>query len=136
MKQLFFVFIGGGIGSVLRYLISFIFKNNSYNFPWSTFIVNMIGCFLIGLIFGYLNKNEYLKDSLTSILIVGFCGGFTTFSTFASENFQLFKSEYFLRPGFSIKIFFLFFIQNFSNFKFCSGGVAKIVFLILLLFNI
>ena len=96
MKQLFFVFIGGGIGSVLRYLISFIFKNNSYNFPWSTFIVNMIGCFLIGLIFGYLNKNEYLKDSLTSILIVGFCGGFTTFSTFASENFQLFKSEYFL----------------------------------------
>ena len=95
MKQLLYVFIGGGIGSVLRYLISFVFKKNSYNFPWSTFIVNMIGCFLIGLIFGYLNRNEYVKDPLTNILVIGFCGGFTTFSTFASENFQLFKSEYF-----------------------------------------
>ena len=125
MKQLLFVFIGGGIGSVLRYLISFIFKNNSYNFPWSTFIVNMIGCFLIGLIFGYLNKNEYLKDSLTSILIVGFCGGFTTFSTFASENFQLFKSEYFLTLfvyilssiliGIGLVFFVFFFSKTISN---------------------
>ena len=86
MKQLLFVFIGGGIGSLLRYLISFIFKNNSYNFPWSTFIVNMIGCFLIGFIIGLSLPN---KDTSYYFFIVGFLGSFTTMSAFTFQTISI-----------------------------------------------
>jgi len=89
MKPWLLVFIGGGIGSVLRYLIS---KNlNPYfaHFYLGTFLVNILGCLLIGVILGLSMKGNFLTQNQTLILATGFCGGFTTFSTFAFEKHSL-----------------------------------------------
>lgn len=91
MKNLFYIFIGGGFGSVLRFLMSHYTQKlwNINAFPMGTFVVNIIGCFLIGIFSAYFVKiDNYLKI----LLITGFCGGFTTFSTFSAENISLWQS--------------------------------------------
>ena len=91
MKQVFLVFLGGGLGSVLRFLVSKLY--NTQNFPLGTFLVNCIGCLLIGLVIGFgLKQHSFLKEHHVLILATGFCGGFTTFSSFAYENVTLLKS--------------------------------------------
>ena len=93
MKQLFLVFIGGGFGSVLRYLIGKYLNNFSTNeFPLGTFTVNTLGSLFIGFILGYAAKNQTLSENQTLLLATGFCGGFTTFSSFAYENHLFLKS--------------------------------------------
>lgn len=92
MKQLLIVFIGGGIGSVARFLISKTFNNTQTPLPLGTFTVNILGSFLIGLILGYFAKNQTISQSYTLLLATGFCGGFTTFSSFAFENQTLLKA--------------------------------------------
>jgi len=92
MKQLFFVFIGGGLGSVLRYIISRYLNQTGSGFPLGTFTANILGSLLIGIIIGLAAKNNTLSQNQTLLLATGFCGGFTTFSTFAYENHVLFKS--------------------------------------------
>ena len=92
MKQVLFVFIGGGVGSALRYLVGKILNTTSFGFPWGTFSVNVIGSLLIGLLMGFVLKNSSLSENQTLLLITGFCGGFTTFSAFAYEN-QVFLKE-------------------------------------------
>jgi CrcB protein len=92
MRQLFLVFIGGGFGSVLRYIISRYLNNSESNFPLGTFTANILGSLLIGIIIGFAAKNNTLTQNQTLLLATGFCGGFTTFSTFAYENHVLFKS--------------------------------------------
>ena len=93
MKQLFLVFIGGGVGSVLRYLISKWLENPSNGMPYGTFTTNILGSLIIGIILGLATKTDTLTQNQTLFLATGFCGGFTTFSTFAYEN------HLFLRAG-------------------------------------
>jgi CrcB protein len=92
MKQILLVFIGGGVGSALRYLVGNFFKLSASGFPWGTFSVNVFGSLIIGVLMGLTFKNTPLLDNQTLLLVTGFCGGFTTFSAFAYEN-QVFLKE-------------------------------------------
>ncbi|MDR0427238.1 MAG: fluoride efflux transporter CrcB [Dysgonamonadaceae bacterium] len=91
IKEILLVGLGGGIGSILRFLISRMsIKWSVGHFPVGTFFVNLLGCFLIGILIGLSFKNN-LNNNLRDFLIVGFCGGYTTFSTFSLENYLLFQ---------------------------------------------
>ncbi|WP_406684399.1 fluoride efflux transporter CrcB [Seonamhaeicola sp. MEBiC1930] len=92
MKQLLLVFLGGGIGSALRYIIGKYLNNTQTGIPYGTFAANILGSLLIGIILGLAAKNNSLSQSQTLLLATGFCGGFTTFSTFAYENHVFLKS--------------------------------------------
>ncbi len=92
MKYALLVFVGGGFGSVLRYLIGKLFQNSLGTFPIGTMTVNVVGSLLIGILFGLGLKNGGLSETQSVLLITGFCGGFTTFSAFAMENQIFLKS--------------------------------------------
>ena len=92
MKSFLLVFLGGGLGSGLRYLVAIVMNQYSKVLPFGTFAVNMIGCLLIGLVLGYAQKENTLTSNQTLLLATGFCGGFTTFSAFASENLELIRN--------------------------------------------
>jgi len=96
MKQLILVFIGGGFGSVARYGLSKILNNTESGIPYGTFLANILGSLLIGLILGFAVKNDALTQNHTLLLATGFCGGFTTFSAFAYENHVFLKSGDFM----------------------------------------
>ncbi|MBL6665857.1 MAG: fluoride efflux transporter CrcB [Flavobacteriaceae bacterium] len=93
MKQLLIVFIGGGLGTVMRFLIGKIIPYSGKGFPWNTFCANLLGCLLIGLLTGYFMRNSSEnQSSLILFATIGFCGGFTTFSSFANENLSFIRS--------------------------------------------
>lgn len=93
MKELIYVFLGGGLGSVSRYSIHLLIngKGAVHGFPWSTFAVNILGSFLIGLFYG-LSARWNISPETRLFLTVGFCGGFTTFSTFSNECLALLRN--------------------------------------------
>ncbi|NHM07766.1 fluoride efflux transporter CrcB [Flavobacterium sp. CYK-4] len=92
-KTLVLVGIGGALGSVLRYLTTLtVTKYFSTIFPWATFIINVLGCLLIGIIMGLLEKNQLTDSSVKWLLVTGFCGGYTTFSAFGYENISLLQN--------------------------------------------
>ena len=92
MKHAILVFIGGGFGSVLRFVIGKYLNSTETGIPYGTFLANILGSLLIGIILGLAAKNNTLSQNQTILLATGFCGGFTTFSTFAYENHVFLKS--------------------------------------------
>ena len=90
IKSILLVGIGSFFGGALRYAVSLMMKNITANaFPWATLSVNLIGCFLLGLTFALFGKYSSVNSTLCLLLATGFCGGFTTFSTFANESLQM-----------------------------------------------
>jgi CrcB protein len=86
IKNALFVALGGGLGSACRYLIQTAFHNRFPTlFPYGTFAINVIGCLIIGILMGLVNQKT-ISPQMSLLLIGGFCGGFTTFSTFAYEG--------------------------------------------------
>ena len=90
LTKILLVAIGGGLGSVCRFLVSAAMPK--FAFPLATFSVNILGCFFVGLISAYFNSHSNLPPNLKLLLITGFCGGFTTFSTFAFEKANMLQN--------------------------------------------
>lgn len=90
MLGYFWVFLGGGLGSICRFAIAQVFSSSSSLFPWATFVANAISCIILGILIGIQLKNPMLP-SWRLLLSTGFCGGFSTFSTFSSESLLLFQ---------------------------------------------
>ena len=85
LKTILAVGAGSFLGGTGRYLVSLAMKGVSKGFPWATLVVNLVGCFLIGLLWGLFSKNGTESSNWALFLTVGLCGGFTTFSTFSKE---------------------------------------------------
>ena len=93
LKSLLIVGAGNFIGGAMRYLLSTFMKNVcSQGFPWGTLTVNLLGCFLFGIVFAIFSKNSSTDNTLYLLLTTGVCGGFTTFSTFANESVQMLQN--------------------------------------------
>ena len=92
LKAILVVGSGSFLGGAARYLVSLAMKNASKGFPWATLIVNVAGCFLIGLLWGWLSRTSQMEGNLALFLTVGICGGFTTFSTFSKEALMLLQN--------------------------------------------
>ena len=97
MKLLFIVFIGGGLGSVSRYLVNIFFMSKDMSLlPAGTLTANLLSSFILGILVALGTYRSELSDELKMLLIVGFCGGFSTFSTFTAENLQLIRDGQYL----------------------------------------
>ena len=93
IKNILLVSIGGALGSVFRYLCQkWIHQLYPPPFPWGTFLVNITGCFLIGIFFAASEKSTIITADWRLFLTTGLCGGFTTFSAFAFENMNLLRT--------------------------------------------
>ena len=98
VKSLLIVGFGGFIGTVFRFLISHHIQVSYVSvFPWSTFLINILGSLLIGVFFGLSEKGNLLSPEWRIFLTVGICGGFTTFSSFADDAFILLQNKEWLR---------------------------------------
>ena len=91
LKNILLVGAGSFFGGALRYIVSLLVKYTC-GFPWATFTVNLLGCLLIGVLWGIFSRCANASQQLVLFLSVGFCGGFTTFSTFSKESLQLIQS--------------------------------------------
>ncbi|MFV0290381.1 MAG: fluoride efflux transporter CrcB [Mangrovibacterium sp.] len=91
MKELVIVFLGSGLGGALRYGFGRVVgRFYQAQFPLSTFLINILACFILGLCVGYIGHRANFSPTLKLFLTVGFCGGFSTFSTFSTEMLMLF----------------------------------------------
>ena len=97
IKNILLIGLGGGLGSIARYLCQkWFMDHHPQAYPWGTFSVNIIGCFLIGVFWGLSFKSFADNESWKLFLMTGICGGFTTFSAFTLESIGLIKEQ---RPG-------------------------------------
>ena len=92
MSSWILVFLGGGVGSMLRYGIGQYFASYDSNFPIGTFLSNILACLVLGILLGIQIKNN-LSPNQGLLFMTGFCGGFSTFSTFSAETLKLFQNQ-------------------------------------------
>ena len=92
IRNIIAVGAGSFIGGIARYLVSLAMKGISKGFPWTTLLVNLLGCLTIGLLWGFLSRNASESTSWGLFLTVGLCGGFTTFSTFSKEALTMLQT--------------------------------------------
>ena len=107
LRTIFIVGAGGFLGSVFRYLVQvFVEKGLMSTFPWGTFVANITGSFIIGIVYALAEKGNFLSAEWRMFLAVGICGGFTTFSSFAYNNMMMLKEgvygQFFLNVGGSL----------------------------------
>ena len=94
IKNLLIVGLGGAVGSMLRYTVQKIFQvQTAAAFPTGTLLVNIAGCFLIGILWSLVSRSLTWNDEMKLLLMTGFCGGFTTFSAFTLEGIGLLKEN-------------------------------------------
>ena len=94
LRTILIVGTGGFIGSVMRFLVQILMeKGLSSTFPWGTFIANIAGSFIIGIVFAFAEKGSLMNSEWRLFLAVGICGGFTTFSSFAYNNLTMIKDQ-------------------------------------------
>ena len=102
-KAMIIAGFGGFIGTCLRFLTGKLAHVITVSaFPWGTFAVNIIGSFVIGIFFGLAEKTHLISPSMNVFLITGFCGGFTTFSTFSLDTFNLYHTGDLMLAGLNI----------------------------------
>ncbi len=107
-KAMLIAGLGGFIGTCLRYLVGKLCHAVCASaFPWGTFAVNIIGCFIIGIFFGLAEKAHVLSASMNVFLITGFCGGFTTFSSLADDMYLLLAGKHWLYFSLYVVLSFL-----------------------------
>ena len=115
MREVLIIFLGGGLGSVSRYAIGKWFLFHGSGIPFGTLIVNGLGAFFLGLLFSWFQKNQ-IQSPVYLLLAVGFCGGFTTFSSFSLELMELWRSKE------QFTMFFYLFASLILGVFLCFGG--------------
>lgn len=90
------VFFGGGIGSLVRYLIGLGFQKTNTTLPWATFFSNVSACIIFATVAWFISTKENASPALRLLLLTGFCGGLSTFSSFGYETFLLLKESLYL----------------------------------------
>jgi fluoride exporter len=94
IKSILMVGFGGAAGSILRFAIQKILQPQSVpSFPAGTFLINIVGCFLIGILWGITSRSDSWNEEIKLLLMTGLCGGFTTFSAFTLEGIGLLKEN-------------------------------------------
>ena len=101
MLNFFWVFIGGGLGSVCRYGIAELLKPYQLTFPYATLLANILACLVLGTMVGWTSKLD-IDLSYRLLVLTGFCGGFSTFSTFTYETFALLEQGKLTLAGINI----------------------------------
>lgn len=121
-KTIIAVGLGGFIGSVLRYLVSRLTTGVDFaSLPLGTLTVNVLGCFVLGLLTGLFERTGNLSPELRLLLTTGLCGGFTTFSTFMGENFSMARNgQFMLMAAYLIISLALGFVLFFAGYAFSA----------------
>jgi fluoride exporter len=112
MQTYFLVFLGGGLGSICRFGLGHWLTGYRYQFPWATFAANVLACLVLGVLV-MLNMKGRLGGQASVLLMAGFCGGFSTFSTFSNETVQLMIAGHWLRAG----------VYTFASLFFCLAAI-------------
>ncbi|MCA4894626.1 MAG: fluoride efflux transporter CrcB [Cytophagales bacterium] len=95
MREMLLIFVGGGIGSVMRFSLgTWISSFHSHHFPYGTLFVNVLACFVLGTLVGVADHKQIISPNARLFWTVGFCGGFSTFSTFSSETLTLIQNGF------------------------------------------
>ena len=106
LKNILFIGLGSGLGGAIRYILFIAIDQTGkqFSFPIKTFLVNIIGCFALGLFYGMADKGQFTDNRVILFLTMGLCGGFTTFSAFSHDNIVLIKNGNFMLAMFYVSL--------------------------------